>query len=122
MRNAIRSGAKSNLIQSVARNNLSRFLAITKGTPAGRSWWREAQYQFLRENSINESHLRVRAPALGANAAADLRCAETQCYQVRPRWTMDLPLAGTSESEMEDQEGMWHPSQPCQSRPTSPWG
>ena len=41
----------------------------------------EAQYQFLRENSINDSHLGVRAPALGANAAADLRCAETQGYQ-----------------------------------------
>ena len=63
---------------------------------------REAQYQFLRENSINESHLRVRAPALGANAAADLRCAETQCYQIRPRWTMDLPLAHCEEEGDQD--------------------
>ena len=42
--------------------------------------------------------------------------------KVRPRWTTDLPLVETSGREVEDQEGMWHPSQPCQSRPTSPWG
>ena len=32
-------------------------------------------------NIINDSHLGVRAPALFANAAADLRCAETQRFQ-----------------------------------------
>ena len=83
--NKIRSLAMRNFNESLVLRNSSMSEAMRnsswssvkgKGSQQTSWWWKHSINS--RDKGINDSHLGVRAPALFANAAADLRCAETQ--------------------------------------------
>jgi len=75
--NPIRSVAKTHPSRSLAMSNLSKPLAMFKAHQQAEAGG-ESTVSIHGENGINDGHLGVRASALFANAAADLRCAETQ--------------------------------------------